>query len=295
MLFRVAAVSYLNAWPIVAGLRERAAADVAAGRTAELELTFDVPSRLADLLYEDRADVALLPVIEYFRGTGAAVVPGTALATRGPVDSVKLFTRVAPAAIGRVLVDKGSRTSVALLRILLAELHGVRPDFHAADVRVGDLLRDEEAALVIGDLCFEAERRFRTEADDRVQILDLGAAWHKLTGLPFVFAVWTLGRGFDARAGLADKKRLARLLGDARDAGLSKIDELAAQAAAAGHLGPGGEASEAAIRRYFRQSMLYTLGEREMAGLLRFHELCLRHAICPPGRVPTLAAAVESD
>lgn len=295
MPFRIAAISYLNSQPLVDGLRERAAADAAAGRAGAFTLTYDVPSRLADLLYEDRADVALLPVIEYFRGTGAAMVPGMAIGTRGPVDSVKLFTRVAPAAIGRVLVDRGSRTSVALLRILLAELHGVRPDFHAAEVRVADLLRDEEAALVIGDRCFEAERRFRTEADDSVQIFDLGAAWAKLTGLPFVFATWVLGRGFDAAASPVDRAGLVRLLTDSRDAGLARLDDLAERAAAAGQLGPGGEANAATIRRYFRQSLLFTLGERELAGLLRFHELCVRHAICPPGRMPTLAAAVGSD
>ena len=290
MPLRIAAVSYLNTWPLVEGLRERAAAEA-----GEFSLVYDVPSRLADLLYEEQADVALLPVIEYFRGTGAAIVPGMAIATRGPVDSVKLFTRVAPAAIGRVLVDKGSRTSVALLRILLAELHGVRPDFHAAEARVDDLLRDEEAALVIGDRCFEAERRFRTEPDERVQILDLGAAWQKLTGLPFVFAVWVLGREFAGRAGAPDKARLARLLRDSRDTGVARLDALAARAAAEGRLGPGGESSEASILRYFRHSLLFDLGEREMAGLLRFQELCLRHAICPPGRVPALAASAESD
>jgi chorismate dehydratase len=290
MPFRIAAVSYLNTWPLVEGLRGRVA-----GPEPEFSLVYDVPSRLADLLYEEQADVALLPVIEYFRGTGAAIVPGMAIATHGPVDSVKLFTRVAPAAIGRVLVDKGSRTSVALLRILLAELHGVRPDFHAAEARVDDLLREEEAALVIGDRCFEAERRFRAEADERVQILDLGAAWQKLTGLPFVFAVWVLGRGFAGRASAPERARLCRLLRESRDTGVASIDALAARAAAEGCLGPGGEANEAAIRRYFRQSLLFDLGDQEMAGLLRFHELCLRHAICPPGRAPALAALAEGE
>ncbi len=86
-----------------------------------------------------------------------------------------------------------------------------------------------------------------------------------------------------------------RLLTDSRDAGLARLDDLAERAAAAGQLGPGGEANAATIRRYFRHSLLFTLGEKELAGLQRFHELCVRHAICPPGRMPTLAAAVGSD
>lgn len=290
MPLRIAAVSYLNALPLVAPLRE-----LAAQRPGEIDLVCDVPSRLADLLYEDAADAGMIPVIEYFRGTGAAMVPGVGIATVGPVDSVKLFSRVPPAAIGRVLVDKGSRTSVALLRILLVELFGVRPDFHAAEPRVEQLLGAEEAALVIGDRCFEAERRFRLEADERVQILDLGAAWNRLTGLPFVFAIWALGAGFQARADAAERARLAALLIEARDAGLARLDELAESAAAAGRLGPGGEPSAPAIRRYFRQSLRYVLGQRELAGLQRFYELCVRHAICPAGRPPQLAAVTEGD
>ncbi len=290
MPYRIAAVSYLNSWPLVDALRERATA----GEDG-LELVFDVPSRLADLLYADEVDVGLIPVIEFFRGTGAAMVPGVGLATNGPVDSVKLFTRVAPAAIGRVVVDKGSRTSVALLRILLAEQYNVRPDFYAIQPQIDLLLRDEEAALVIGDRCFEAERRFRAEGDERVQIIDLGAAWNRLTGLPFVFATWVLGAGFAARASEQQTADLIRLLVEARNEGLARLDDLADRAAAQGCLGPGGEPSGPAIRRYFRQSMRYVVGDKELAGLHRFHELCLRHAICPPGRAPALAAAGRGE
>jgi chorismate dehydratase len=278
MPFRIAAVSYLNSWPLVEGLTRLPA--------EEAELTMDVPSRLADRLYADEADVALIPVIEYLRGTGATIVPGAAIATTGPVDSVKLFTRVAPAAIGRVLVDKASRTSVALLRILLAEIHGIRPDFYAGEPNVEELLRNEEAALVIGDPCFDAERRFRSEKNDGVQIIDLGAAWVKMTGLPFVFATWVLGRRFAAGAPATEQARLCRMLLDSRDQGVARIDELADRAVAEGKLGPGGESVASAIRHYFRHSLRFKLGERELAGLRRYQELCVKHAICPPGRAP---------
>jgi len=142
--------------------------------------------------------------VELFRGGGAGIVPGIGIACHGPVESVKLFTRVAPAAIGRVQVDKASRTSVALLRILLADLYDVRPDFNAGEPLIDELLKREEAALVIGDACFAAERRFRAEGamgeggkgeggkgdgvrtesargetTPAVQCLDLGLLWQK--------------------------------------------------------------------------------------------------------------------
>ncbi len=302
MVYRIAAVSYLNAWPLVAGL-SGGHVQPPAGR--KIELQHEVPSVLAELLFAGEADVALVPIVEHFRGMGAGLVPGIGIACQGPVESVKLFTRVTPAAIGRVQVDKGSRTSVALLRILLAEMFDVRPDFYVAEPKVDELLRNEEAALVIGDRCFEAEARFRREGvlapvaaaapstGAVVAAHDLGELWHRLTGLPFVFAAWMLGRGFVQDAGAEQTTALADLLTAARDWGLAHLDELAERAAAEGRPGPSGDGTAASIRRYFAENIRYTLGERELAGAQRFHELCVRHCICPAGRSLALAAAAE--
>lgn len=276
MTSRVAAISFLNTWPLVDAL-EKMPPD-------RVRLTYAVPSALPELLHADEADVALIPVAEWFRGAGAGFVPGVAIATRGPVDSVKLFSRKPPTEIAHVAVDRGSRTSVALLRILFADLYDVQPDFRVVVPQVETLLAEEEAVLVIGDRCFAAERRFRSEGRDDVHIIDLGETWRQMTGLPFVFAVWAYGREFSERAGEAGRRELARLLTDARDAGMANVDALAARAAAEGRLGPGGANDPAAIASYFRDSMRYVLGPQELAGLRRFHTLCLRHHIVPPGR-----------
>ena len=283
MTFRVATVSFLNALPLVDGL-----ADMPAD---ELQLTWHLPSQLGELLHADEADAALLPVVELFRGHGSGLVPGIGIAARGPVASVKLFTRVAPATLTRVVVDRASRTSVALLRILLAELHGIRPDFHALEPKPEDLFGSAEATLVIGDLCFAAEKKLRDGGQEGIQVLDLAELWVSMTGLPFVFAAWALGERFAARASAAEQACLTQLLTRARDRGLANLDTLAEREAAAGRLGPGGEATPAALRYYFQKSLQYVLGENEMAGLNRFYELCLRHAICPAGCSPRLAAA----
>src|SRR5438874_2053595 len=82
---RIGAVNYLNTKPLVHELEELA---------PEAELLLDVPSRLADLLAEGALEVALIPVIEYFRGGRYRVVPDIAIASSGPVLSVTLFSRV---------------------------------------------------------------------------------------------------------------------------------------------------------------------------------------------------------
>lgn len=279
MTHRIATVSFLNARPLVASLEGR----------SDVEIVADVPSRLPELLHEDRADAALIPVAEWFRGAGAEIIPGVAIATGGPVDSVKLFAKVAPPEIRHVDVDRGSRTSVALLRVLFAELWGVEPDFHVVRPRVDTLLDEADAALVIGDRCFRAEARFRADPEAEVHEVDLGETWRQMTGLPFVFAVWVTGREFARRTGAEGREALTALLNGAKADGLARVDELAAAAAADGALGPGGVCESAAVRRYFTESLCYDLGPDELAGLRRFHRLCVRHQIVPDGRGVPLA------
>src|SRR5438876_2330490 len=113
---RVGAVNYLNTKPLICDLEILA---------PEAELILDVPSRLAERLAEGALDVALIPAIEYFRAGSYTVVPDIAIASRGPVLSVTLFSRVPWTQIRRVALDAGSRTSAALAQILLRKRYGV--------------------------------------------------------------------------------------------------------------------------------------------------------------------------
>src|SRR5215510_7073150 len=116
---RVGAVNYLNTKPLIDDLDALA---------PDAELVLDVPSRLADLLAAGRLDVALIPVIEYFRGGSYRVISDIAIASNGPVLSVTLFSRVPWPEIRRVALDEGSRTSAALTQILLRKKYGVKPE-----------------------------------------------------------------------------------------------------------------------------------------------------------------------
>ncbi len=129
---RVGAVSYLNAKPLYYRLDEFAPG---------VRLEMDLPSRLADRLAAGELDLALIPSVEYLRGAapGYEILPGFAIAARGAVRSVKLFSRVPLGRIERLALDAGSRTSQALARVWLDARHGVRPasDRAAADGRPG--------------------------------------------------------------------------------------------------------------------------------------------------------------
>lgn len=110
---RIGAVNYLNTKPLIYELESLA---------GDAELILDYPSRLADDLQRGRLDVALIPIIEYFRAGTYSLVPDIAIASDGPVLSVTLFSRVPWTAIRRVALDEGSRTSAALTQVLLQML-----------------------------------------------------------------------------------------------------------------------------------------------------------------------------
>src|SRR3954470_2813699 len=140
---RVGAVSYLNAKPLYYRLEEFA---------PEVRLTMDYPSVLADKLARGELDLALIPSIEYLRGRGYEILPGFAIAARGPVRSVKLFARKPFGEIERLALDEGSRTSQALCRVWLDEAHGVRPAvIESLPLGVPVEESTADAVLLIGD------------------------------------------------------------------------------------------------------------------------------------------------
>src|SRR6188768_2338628 len=97
--FRIGAVNYLNSKPLIEGLAELA---------PEAELVLDYPSRLARDLSAGRLDVALVPSIACLLEPHYEVVSDACVAARGPVLSVKLYSRVPPQSIRRLALDEGS-------------------------------------------------------------------------------------------------------------------------------------------------------------------------------------------
>jgi len=257
---RIGAVQYLNTRPLVHRL---AAGDHLPG-SPPLSLSYDVPSRLADRLAAGHLDVALIPVVEVFRG-GGSIVSNACIACRGPVMSVKLFFRTRPDKVRRIALDEGSRTSAVLGRLLLAERFSVRPAIDHLPIHASLDDTDADAVLLIGDRALGPVRGgFQV-------VWDLGDEWCRWTGLPFVFAVWV------ARAGL-DEATVATLetaLGAARDRGRRGLAAIAA-AEAAGH-----DLTVEQCLGYLRDNLHYDLGPREREALALFHAKAAALGLCP--------------
>lgn len=253
-VLRLGAVSYLNAEPSVYGLE----------REPAFRVERDVPSRVAERLHAGEVDLGLVPSIEYAFGR-YAIVPGIAIASRGPVRSVCLFHPGPLERVRRVALDTSSRASVGLVRVLLHARLGRDPEYVGMAPSLDAMLAEADAALLIGDPALDLE--------SDVARLDLGEEWTRLTGLPFVYAFWAGREGALRPDGVA---RLQRALRE----GTGALGEIAARQAR-------GDAARAArYEAYLRDNIVYQLGEAEQAGLAEFWRRA--HALSLVPAVPEL-------
>src|SRR5262245_22958987 len=213
---KISIVKYLNAVPLAWGILE--------GPQKE---TFDpvlsTPAECANQLSKGTVDVGLIPSIEFQRIKGCRIVPGPAVASLYQVRSVILVSVVPLWKVRTVACDSGSRTSVALTRIIFDEFYHIRPDFRPVEPNLAQMLAQNDAALLIGDNALkfmeendrpnlESQKPLLRLGSEPLEVFDLAERWRFLTGLPFVFAFWALRDGFKD-TGVVDKLKASRDFG----------------------------------------------------------------------------------
>jgi chorismate dehydratase len=251
---RLGAVSYLNVEPIIYGL----------DRDDRFSLLREVPSRVAERLHAGEIDLGTIPSIEYAFGD-YAIVPGIAIGSHGPVRSVNLYHQRPVNELRRVALDTSSRTSVALLKVLLRERLGRDPEYVEMAPSLDAMLGAADGALMIGDPALYSE--------GSVEHLDLGLAWQQSTGLPFVYAFWAGPLGVIDQAGVA-------ALQAALASGRKAVREIAESYAAHG-------ADHARMNEtYLTEHIQFDLGEAEQAGLREFYRRAFALGLIP--RIPEL-------
>jgi chorismate dehydratase len=258
---RVAASSYLNSvpliWSFMHGTKQR-----------EIELVTDTaPARCAELLARAEVDAALVPVIEYQRLPGLMVVPGVCIGSRRSVKSVVLVMREeldGLRSVRKVALDNSSRTSAALVRIIFREFLGFEPEWTQREPDIASMLRENDAALIIGDPGMTFSR-------ERVVVYDLAELWREHTGLGFVFAMWMAGEdGLERVRGID--------FAGARDEALAEVEEVALFYSRLIGL------SSAEIKSYLLENISYNLDEGLRAGLDLFYRLADKHRLISESR-----------
>ena len=173
---KVGTVSYLNAKPLIYGFENGMMAD-------QIELIADYPSAIANQLLKKQIDVGLVPVAIIPQMEEFHIIGNYCIGALGEVASVCLFSDVPITEIKTVILDYQSRTSVALLKLLLKNHWKINPAFVDGAPGYEDEISDTKAGLVIGD-------RAMLQRKKTPFVYDLSAAWMEMTGLPFVFALW---------------------------------------------------------------------------------------------------------
>ena len=224
-----------------------------------------VPARCADLLARDEADFGLVPVIEYQRIPGVKLVRGVCVGSRKHVRSVLLVSRLNNLKkIRTVALDESSRTSATLTKIIFKEFLRTEPGWTTSSPDLTSMLRESDAALMIGDPAMTFPRQ-------GLNVWDLASLWQDFTGTGFVFAMWM------ARADLSPTT-LSLNFAAARDEGVEAIEQIVEEYEDRLHL-PADD-----LRDYLTNNVTFNLDYDLQTGMHLYFEHAARHGLIERNR-----------
>lgn len=239
-MLKLTAVSYLNTKPLLFGI-------VSKDLHKSLQLSLEHPAACAEQLKNGKTDLALIPVATIRDIPHARIISDFCIGSIDKVRSVVIYADKPLEEISTIMLDYESKTSVALAYILLNEYWKLSPQIVAAEPGFESLIKNEVAAVVIGDKALEWEGKFK-------YTYDLGEAWKKHTGLPFVFAAWVATKEID-QAFIAE-------FNDALAYGIEHIPSLM-------YILPNPN-KELDLYSYFTENISYNLDEDKRKGLSLF-------------------------
>jgi chorismate dehydratase len=258
---RISVVDYVNAWPLTWGFLR--------GAVEHVEILTDTPAACAARLARGEAEAGLIPSVEAARIPGLRLVRGVGIAAREKVRSVILVSarplEEEGTKVRTVALDVSSRSSSTMARILFRDLLGPEPEFHDAVPDLPEMLRHHDAALLIGDPALTARL-------SGLHVLDLAEAWRRLTGLPFVFAVWAVRPSVAPEPFLWSRDYAGRHAGEIVEAAVRRT----------------GLPAEA-VREYLGVNLHHDLDASDEKGLAEFFRRAHRHGLIPSPDLPPFA------
>jgi predicted solute-binding protein len=219
----------------------------------KFDLQFTTPANCAEAVLRRKVDAGIIPSIEYHRMDKAQILSGMSIAAKNEVKSVLLLSKVPIANIRNVATDNSSKTSVALLRVLMRKFYSKWINIMPLVPRPETMLERADAAMIIGDTAL-------TYSGQVAEVYDLGAEWKRLTGLPFVFALWVGQGGLNLTKHHADFAASLAF-------GLAHIDDIAAEYAPKLGITPD------AVKVYLTRNIDYSLDDENRQGLRLFFKL----------------------
>ena len=258
----ISIVQYLNTAPLVRGFTH-------GPLSGKYDLSFTVPSQCADALRGGAVDIAIIPAIELQRIPDLVVLPDLAIASKRRVRSLLLVAKKAIEQVRRIALDRSSRSTQALTRILCAKHWGIAPEFLETKPDLSSMLEEADAALLIGDPALRlsvlgVDRVMSGAARDPVavggfRVYDIAEEWRRMSGLPAVLAVWAGRRDVITPEVTAD-------FAASRDYGMRHLKQICSESAR--QLG----LPEAQLRLYLEENIDYSLDAENIRGLQAFFE-----------------------
>ena len=242
---KLAIVCYVNSLPLSWGFIHNRPKD-------RFELEFSPPALCADKMAAGSVDIGLIPAIAYQRIPNLRIIPNLSVASKGSVRSVLLASKVPWSRIRTVALDQSSRTSVALLRILLRMRCQIDPTLYSHEPELASMLRRRDAALLIGDAALTAYTA-------GLYRYDLSEAWREETGKPFVFAFWACR----ADSGMEDGSPFE----ESYRYGQARLDDIVRRQSRQLRM------PTEQIHSYLTRCIDYSLDEENLDGLLHFYRL----------------------
>lgn len=287
---RISVVQYLNTAPLVRGFTH-------GPLQGKYDLSFTVPSQCAEALRSGVADIAIIPAIEYQRIPNLVILPGLAIASKERVRSLLILSKTPIRQARRIALDRSSRSTQALTRILCDARWLISPEFSEAEPELAAMLQTNDAALLIGDpalrLALAAEQHVTPSRDGAwlcsgaqlglpqipsLHIYDVVHEWWQLTERPAVLAVWAVRQE-------AATPELAVDFSSSLAFGLAHLPEICAEASRELQL------PEKELSLYLRTNIDYSLDAENRKGLELYFHHAARLGLIPQAKPLSILTA----
>lgn len=238
-----------------------------AGR--HFEISYTLPAQCAADLRAGVADIGIIPAAAYTSIPDLVILPGVAIASRRPVRSILLVSKVPVEQIRSVALDTSSMTSVALTKVLFARWWGGDRQFHPMAPDIDAMLAEHDAGLVIGDPALKIDR-------SQYVTYDLAEEWIRFTGKPFVFAFWAVRQ--NALPEADPSLHLPAIFQQSRDHGLlpENVERLASE------WGPRLGLAPASVKSYLTENIYYQLDPACLQGMQLYYRYASQCGALPP-------------
>jgi chorismate dehydratase len=289
---RISIVEFLNTAPLVWGFTDGPLA-------GKYDLSFTVPSQCAEALRRGDADIAIIPSIEYQRIDNLIALPGMAIAAKREVRSLLVVAKKPIETAKRIALDTSSRSTATLVRLLAADKWRIQPEFVDAAPDASEMLKQADAALVIGDpalgislmmdalsgkapageqCCQGDPEEMPVQGFETLYVYDVVHQWRQMTGKPSVLAIWAGRRKAITPDVVSDF--LA-----SKQYGVERVREISEAASIKLDLPP------RALERYLTENINFDLDEENLTGLRLFFDKAAAAGLIPRARPVEFAGA----